>query len=204
MRGDPLGSIPFGSSTLAAELAKAQGTIDELRLLADDLFCGDRYRLLRGLSKIELALLLGKGTNSALKGASRLGTATAYASRLRQLRALHAEGKTLFDYNSTVKKHTIGGSEAKTNQRKGKGVHVFNEGIDLRALAELAWQHGEYVGNFRGWERIMYRSNAPIGVRMQGEQLTHTLYYVELKIRWKNGVWEYHIDPRVRPSGPSE
>jgi RHS repeat-associated protein len=106
--------------------------------------------------------------------------------------------------NVTTRRHTIHGSEVLRDLRRGKEAHVFNEGVDLADLERRVWTHGTYRGEIRGWERLTYRSDTPIGRRIQSGKPDIPLYEVEIKGRLLDdvGEWEYHLVPRPRPAQP--
>lgn len=107
------------------------------------------------------------------------------------------------DVDYTRSRHTLEGSQVQRDLRRGREAHVFNEDVDLADLERRVWTQGQHQGTERGWDRFVYRSDTPIGRRVQAGRPDVPLYVVEIKGRLRNGQWEYHLVPRTRPAAPS-
>ncbi len=118
----------------------------------------------------------------------------------RPIRAVH-------DHAKTARAHTIGGSAAQHELRRGRGAHVFDDGIDLDLLEMRVWTDGQWVGPVSGpkqradWDRFIWRSPTPIGRRVQRGKPDLLLRWVEIKGKVNQaGEWVYHLVPRPRPA----
>jgi hypothetical protein len=88
---------------------------------------------------------------------------------------------------------------------KGKSAHVFDDGVDLKALEEKVWREGSYQGKVPHghraiYDRFVWRAPTPIGRRIQGGKPELALSWVELKGKIVQGIWVYHLAPRARPA----
>jgi hypothetical protein len=105
----------------------------------------------------------------------------------------------------TTSKHTRSGKQVLKDLAKGKSAHVFDDGVDLKALEEKVWREGTYQGQVRNGHRAMYdrfvwRSPMPIGRRIQTGRSEFPLYWVEIKGKIDQNMWVYHLAPRTRPA----
>ncbi|WP_144053788.1 DUF6972 family protein [Baaleninema simplex] len=108
-----------------------------------------------------------------------------------------------FDINYTEKWHLRDGSRASREYNRGKGIHVF-EGQDLPALEQRVWERGLYSGFAGNHDRWIYNSPQQIGTRYQKGRPDIPLHIVEIKGRYVNNTFRYHLVPRVRPAGEDE
>lgn len=111
--------------------------------------------------------------------------------------------RAVHDWNKTRRAHTRAGSEAQKLLRIGKSAHIFHDGIDLSQLEQQAWLGGSYQGRVgQGqrsiWERFLWQSPTPIGMRIQNGKPDVALSCVEIKGKLKNALWIYHLVPRAR------
>lgn len=102
-----------------------------------------------------------------------------------------------FDEAYTLKRHTAAGSAVMKALAKGDEAHIFNDGTDLADLANKVWTEGEYAGNIRGWDRFVWNSPTPIGMRVQAGRASVPLSWVEIKV---NSGGLYHLVPRTGPA----
>jgi hypothetical protein len=101
----------------------------------------------------------------------------------------------------TSSRHTLGGTYVQRDLRWGREAHVFDEGVNLSALERSVWTQGTYHGVVRGFERWTYRSEVPIGRRIQQGKPDVPLHVVEIKGRvTSNGTMGYHLVPKTRPA----
>jgi len=101
----------------------------------------------------------------------------------------------------TASRHASGGRIVERDLRRGREAHVFNDDVDLIDLEQKVWTEGTSHGVVRGWDRFTYRSETPIGTRIQTGSPDVPLHVVEVKGRLRSdGVWEYHLAPRPRPA----
>jgi len=107
----------------------------------------------------------------------------------------------------TLAKHTRSGKLALNlkDLAKGKDAHVFEDGVDLKALEEKVWMEGTYRGQVgspqrASFDRFVWRSPVPIGRRLQTGKPEFPLYWVEIKGKIAQSRWVYHLAPRARPA----
>ena len=102
-------------------------------------------------------------------------------------------------------KHTMNGALVVKELAQGKGVHVFDPGVDLLALEQQVWTAGTYQGTVGTGpraihQRFVWRSPTPIGRRMQAGKADIPLHWVEIKGKIVGNHWLYHLAPRTRPA----
>jgi hypothetical protein len=79
--------------------------------------------------------------------------------------------------------------------------------VDLRALEEQVWREGTFRAQVTrgdparaGFDRFVWRSDTPIGRRIETGKADVPLHYVEIKGKMVNGNWVYHLAPRAKPA----
>ncbi len=102
------------------------------------------------------------------------------------------------DDSYTLSRHTINGIQVQRDLRKSKEAHIFNENESLSSLEQNVWVFGIYQGMVRGWHRWTYNSPTSIGRRIQVGKSELELYTVEIKGRFRDDIFEYHLVPRLR------
>ena len=113
--------------------------------------------------------------------------------------------KAVRDDAYTAARHLRGGRDVEKSLRKGKEAHVFNDGVDLKALEQRVWTEGRYAGRVGAgrraeFDRFVWRSDTPIGTRIQDGKPDVPLHWVEIEGKIVNGDWAYHLVPRPRPA----
>ncbi|MEP0920120.1 hypothetical protein NC981_25330, partial [Leptolyngbya sp. DQ-M1] len=109
---------------------------------------------------------------------------------------------SVHDKAYTESRHLENGSIVQKDLNRGKEAHIFNDPSALEALENKVWSEGVYQGQRQGelWHRWMYRSDTPIGKRIQEGRPNGDLYIVEIKGRYRSdGKFEYHLVPRSKP-----
>src|SRR5476651_1257859 len=86
----------------------------------------------------------------------------------------------------TLSKHTIGGSQASKDARRGRAIHVFYEPADLDFLENQVWSQGTYVGQVgdgsrSSFDRFVWQSQTPVGLRIEHGKPDQDLTWVEIK-----------------------
>lgn len=105
--------------------------------------------------------------------------------------------------HTRIVNHTISGSAAQKALARGQEARMFSPGTNLTDLANEVFTGETPSGSVRGWERFIYVSDTPIGVRIQRGRPDVPLYVVELKAQLRpNGAFVYHLSPRTRGATP--
>lgn len=107
-----------------------------------------------------------------------------------------AKGSIRRDAAYAASRHAATGMAAQRDIRRGEEAHVFKSDLDLKRIEKVVWQRGEYLGEIRGWHRFSFRFNVMLGSRIQAGKDSAPLHIAEVKAIFRNGTWEYHLDPR--------
>jgi RHS repeat-associated protein len=105
------------------------------------------------------------------------------------------------DIAYTRSTHTLGGAQAQRELARGKGIHVFNEDLNLAQLEARVWSQGRLVGNTGGelhrvkFMRFVLESETPVGTRIQRGRPDVPLRLTEIKVDTRTG--DYHMVPRA-------
>ncbi len=104
-----------------------------------------------------------------------------------------------------ISKHTRAGQQVQRDLQRGREAHVFNDDVRLNDLEEKVWREGSYQGTVAGgpraaFERFVWRSQTPIGSRIEAGKPDLPLHWVEIKGKIVNNDWVYHLTPRFRPA----
>lgn len=81
---------------------------------------------------------------------------------------------------------------------------MFDDDVDLGMTELKVWMEGNYLGRVgtgqrAEFERFAWRSPTRIGSRIETGRPTLPLCWVEIKGRMIQGLWVYHLVPRMRP-----
>lgn len=109
------------------------------------------------------------------------------------------------DRGYTVSRHARTGQRVVADQARGREAHVFGDGVDLTELERQVWTQDVYqgvvgAGERATFDRFVWESPTPIGVRLQEGRPEIPLRWVEIKGKLVGGTWVYHLTPRARPA----
>ncbi|MGB0561224.1 MAG: DUF6972 family protein [Spirulinaceae cyanobacterium] len=96
-----------------------------------------------------------------------------------------------------IAKHLPNTAQSDRLLRRGRSAHVFNDEETLFRVAQAIIFSGIYTGFARGYNRYGLMFTEAIGIRIDPDGSTLSLFYGEIKIDADNN---YHPIPRTRPS----